>query len=70
MFVVLAARVKPQSPTTVFKSLDFVRRVKRDVRHGNMDHGEFAPGLYRSIGNVTYSILPRRQEPHLVKCFL
>jgi hypothetical protein len=47
-----------------------LRGVKGDTTLGKTGSAEYAPGLYRSIGNVTYSILPSRKKPHLVKFIL
>lgn len=56
--------------TGVLKPLQLLRNVKKDTALRKIDFGEYAPGLYQTIGNVTYSILPRRKKPHLSRCFL
>jgi hypothetical protein len=54
----------------MLRPLKLIRKVRSDTGLGKIDPEEYAPGLYRSIGNVTYSILPRRKKPHLVKFIL
>jgi hypothetical protein len=56
--------------TGVLRPLQLLRNVKRNTTLSNIDLGEYAPGLYETIGNVTYLILPRRKKPHLSKFVL
>lgn len=53
----------------VLKPLQLLRDV-RNATLGDADTRDYDPGLYRTIGNVTFSILPRRKEPHLSKFVL
>ncbi|KAF1952095.1 hypothetical protein CC80DRAFT_552847 [Byssothecium circinans] len=51
------------------RPLHLLRNVRRDTL-GDTDARDYNPGLYRTIGNVTFSILPRRKKPRLSKFVL
>ncbi|KAJ4330607.1 hypothetical protein N0V95_010025, partial [Ascochyta clinopodiicola] len=52
------------------RPLQLLRNVKRDTFPGRVENGDYGPGLRRTIGSVTYSILPRRKKPRLSKFVL
>ncbi|OAL42526.1 hypothetical protein IQ07DRAFT_650816 [Pyrenochaeta sp. DS3sAY3a] len=49
----------------IMKPLQLLRNVRRDMISGRLEDGDYNPGLYRTIGSVTYYILPRRKNPRL-----
>ncbi|KAH8710278.1 hypothetical protein GQ44DRAFT_776644 [Phaeosphaeriaceae sp. PMI808] len=51
--------------TGVLRPMNFFQNVRRHTNSGGTDAGDYTPGLYRKTGNVTYSILPRRNVPRL-----
>jgi hypothetical protein len=70
VFVCTFPSQQAENMTSVLKPLQLLRTVRRDTILTNSDPRDYTPGLYRTIGNVTYLILQRRKKPHLSKFVL
>lgn len=52
------------------RPIKLLQNVRRDNAKKYFEFGDYLPGLYRRIGNVTFAIRPRRKKPHIPKFVL